>query len=60
VIWVGQISFLAVLVQQDNNEDGGVLDAAVGSDTFGAKVAGTIGQPVTRHTRGRPRKDDKK
>ncbi len=32
----------------------------VGSDTFGAKVAGIIGQPVTRRSRGRPRKDDRK
>jgi hypothetical protein len=32
----------------------------VGSDTFVAELAGTIGQPLTRRSRGRPRKDDKK
>jgi len=32
----------------------------VGSDTFVAKVAGIIGQPMSRRSRGRPRKDDKK
>ncbi|MFQ5847098.1 MAG: transposase [Candidatus Methylomirabilales bacterium] len=46
--------------EQQTFRQGVQRGTVVGSDTFGAKVAGIIGQPVTRRNRGRPRKDARK